>query len=34
MIHQGLEIMIIKSVDAIEVSGTASTSENENLILK
>jgi len=26
--------MIIKSVDAIEMCGTANTSENENLILK
>ena len=34
MVHEGLEIMIIKSVDATEVYGTANTSENENLILK
>ena len=34
MVHKGLEIMIIKSVDAIEVCGIVNTSENKNLILK
>lgn len=32
--HKGTEIMVIKSVDAIEVCGIANTSENKNPILK
>lgn len=34
MMHKGIEIKIIKSVDVIEVCGIANTSENKNLILK
>lgn len=34
MAHKELEIMIIKSIDAIEVCGIGNTWENENLILK
>lgn len=32
--HKGIEIMTIKSADAIEVCGIANTSEDKNLIFK
>lgn len=32
--HKGIEIMIIKSDNAIEVCEISNTSENKNLILK